>query len=98
MAIFMKSLNEQQYIQKEKHYEAIKLEEYTKNRNWRSTITKQIRKAHYNRNDFIASAKAQHVLHQKLAEKAGKLTIMKHTPIKILALELDLFSPECERI
>jgi hypothetical protein len=65
MAIFMKFLNEQIDIQKEKHYEAIKPDEYTKNRTWRSTIPKQIRKTHYNRNDFIASAKAQHILNQK---------------------------------
>jgi Fe-S cluster biosynthesis and repair protein YggX len=57
-----------------------------------------LKKKLYKTLDFIRSAKQQYDLHQTLLVEAIKLSIIKNTPVKILALDLNLDSSECNRI
>jgi hypothetical protein len=97
-AKLLKEFRDEIIVQAKSHHLAINYDKYTKQKNWTTFIPSFMKKKSYKVNDFISRAKVQVNLYKTLAKEKIRLLIIENTPTKILTIELDYRSEECNRI
>jgi hypothetical protein len=86
-AKLLKEFREEIIAQAKSYHIEIEYDKYTKLKKWKTYIPRTLKEKLYKTEDFISRGKDQ-----------VKLLIIENTQVKILPIELDYYSEECDRI